>query len=120
MTTNSTRFIAEVRERVSRATPGPNYLERHEGLRNDNFRYEVTTGRGFVAFYEENYDEPMRAKFDAQLFQKAKADLAKLTDALEVALGALKTGIGYEPLSGIEPRPFSEAQQKIETLLGEK
>lgn len=38
--------------------------------------------------------------------------------ALEIAIGALRTGVGFEPLYGLEPNKFSEALASVSQALG--
>ena len=59
-------------------------------------------------------------EIDAQnlKFSLVSANSAEtLALALIAAIGALKTGIGYEPLNSLEPRIFSETLERINNMV---
>jgi hypothetical protein len=86
-------YMDEVRGRLAAATPGVKRVERLEGFNEALFRYEINyceplpSGRDYerclVAFYEDNHVPYLRAKFNAELFAHAPADLKTLLEVVE-------------------------------------
>lgn len=80
--------LEEIEKRANRAAKGPRCVDRVQ-FDGGDMAYEINDERGLVAFYENNYDQPMNAKFDAELFAAASEDipwlLAQLRAAIEMA-----------------------------------
>lgn len=95
MTTAPTPRKEEIAKRLAAAAPGERDLQRLDGHSEDSFRYEVMLyghgpsrderKGGHVAFYEDSFDEPMRAKFEAELYFHAPADLRWCLEQLDQA-----------------------------------
>ena len=82
-------------ERADKATKGPWEAERI--YHNDgSINYEINDRYQLVAFREQNFEEPIRAKFNADFYAHASTDVPELAIRLKIvcaALAILKSGL---------------------------
>jgi hypothetical protein len=86
MTPLTLEQIEELEKLEKRATPGPYDVEtiRHD---DGSMAYEINDAHQLVAFYEHNFEQPMRAKFNAELYANSRNALPAL---LHMARGFLE------------------------------
>lgn len=81
--------MKEIAERCEKATPQTKrtFADR-VGFEDGSFAYEIQDDDHLVTFYEDNHEQPMKAKFNAELYAHARTDipflLEQLTKAVEV------------------------------------
>lgn len=77
--------------------------------------YEIHNDEIFVSFHERGYKEPMRAKFDAELFSEASPDtITRLVEALELATESLKRISTHDTLdNGDKYVSYSQAWEGV-------
>jgi len=93
-----TESIESLRSKAKAATPGPWHFERI-AFSDGEFSYERAKG-GLIAIREMNFEQPMRAKFDADYIASANPEtVLKLLDALDVMGEALKY-VHSQPFNG--------------------
>lgn len=106
--THTSKAIAEIRERLEKATPGPwkigHWTEKQTlDFQIFNIELEVTPVKS------------VSLEDDARLIVHCPTDLARLTDALEVAVKALSTPTGCGASDGLKAGAIAE----IEKIMGE-
>lgn len=117
--------IEKIRKVVEAASPGPLNIER-VGWDEGHFTYEMHTDEGLIVFSELDYDKnPMRAKFDAELFRASRTTLPQALDAIDALTKYLSENCycylsmaGLESTGGlIEPCSNCEALSTAASIL---
>lgn len=76
--------LKEIRERVEKATSAnPRCYVERVGFDDGSFAYEINDGLHLVSFREDNHKQPMKAKFNAELYVNARTDIPKLLGEIE-------------------------------------
>lgn len=82
--------LKEWRQIAEKATPGPYDVERidHD---NGEIAYEINDAHQLVAFYESNFELPLKAKFNAEFYCCARNTYIQLLDEIDRLRGALES-----------------------------
>ncbi len=90
MTKPLNQLLTDLTEAAGRVSKSKRYVERVD-WDDGSTTWEIHTKGGFVAFSTHNYEEPMRAKMDADLFALCSSqNTLRIVEALRVAREALK------------------------------
>lgn len=75
---------------ASKATEGPYYVERIDHDHGE-IAYEINDKHHLVAFREGNFEQPLKAKFNAEFYAHARTDVPKLAQIILKASSDLRS-----------------------------